>query len=354
MKALFVDLTDTKRDLRRFIVIQTNLGPKKRHECPAVHCDLARGCARGAYRYAHCRAYLTFADQSKHPEIDGCPAPIVSALPPIRSYAALGDSYAGGFGSLKRLAECASDQDLASATCTTTACGKDIGAYGYQFAATHSIPLADFAFLACAGANTSTLVASQLASPEFRNPDLVTVQIGGNDFSVFSSLILNCVYSNDTTSCQSAVSKAGAEQDDIIQDVDNALLAVNKRVSSTTNKVLLGYLQFFSHKYEDCVVVEGRPPVSGDAQRLVNELVVQSNQRLSQIAAARGFLYTTADDAYDGHRWCDDVPWWIISTIFVEGTDPSGKNYSELALGHPTAQGQNAYLAALDRVLGYS
>ena len=158
------------------------------------------------------------------------------------SYTALGDSYAAGLGSIPTgtLPLCNS---TSTTGCTTDpACLQNSGAYGYQLAQQSNF--ANFSFLACAGANTTTCDADQVLTPAFGSPDLVSIHIGANNGGAFVNVVADCVYTqNILDNCDSALSNATAS----VAGIDSYLNSLFSDIATTNlssdprSVVVMGY-----------------------------------------------------------------------------------------------------------------
>lgn len=272
----------------------------------------------------------------------------------IASYNALGDSYAAGLGSVDRLANCSDDSHPGSNTCTYGSCNKDNGSYAYLFAQKYNL-MDNFGYFACSGANADDVQKKQIASDDFGKTDLVTVQVGGDMSHGFLSVIATCLAFGDFE-CGAVIDAAYQEMDDLIQQVADTLTALDEK-DPASFKALVGYVQFFGFNYDDdCTITTADPTltikISSKRQENVNDLIKTANEHLRALATARGYGFVDADGKFDSHRWCDDQePWWINTNIAKSGVDPSGANYTEKVFGHPTADGQTAYLSALEEAL---
>lgn len=116
---------------------------------------------------------------------------VASVCSKFQSYTALGDSYAAGYGSVDTLPICRGDQDPGRDSCTTEACGNGTGAYSYQFA--HAYGITNFQYLACNGNDSLSVLCSQVETSAFGNPDLITINVGGDDKSLCSKVVIGCM-----------------------------------------------------------------------------------------------------------------------------------------------------------------
>src|SRR5277367_6073782 len=113
-------------------------------------------------------------------------APAAEAASAV-SYVALGDSYSSGLG--------AGDYISSSGSCD-----RSTNAYPEQWADANSP--ASFVSVACSGATTADVLASQVSALS-ASTTLVSITIGGNDAG-FSSVMETCVLAS-TSTCVNAV-----------------------------------------------------------------------------------------------------------------------------------------------------
>lgn len=140
-------------------------------------------------------------------------------------YAALGDSYSSGVGTV-----------AASGTCARSPQG-----YPQLWVDTHAV--SSFAFVACSGATTDDVLANQLDALN-GGTDLVTISIGGNDAG-FASTILTCKFGSDSD-CLTALGRADTYIDTVLPGkLDRTYAAISGRAPNA-RVVVLGY----PHLYE--------------------------------------------------------------------------------------------------------
>jgi hypothetical protein len=248
---------------------------------------------------------------------------------------------------VQELEACATGQSTASDVCTYAACYKDTGSYAYLLAQKYGVLHKNFQFSACSGANSTGVSSLQVASPSFGNPDVVTVQAGGNDYDTFVNVLTSCVALSNDAICQAAVNVATMQLPNMFNNVKNTLQAINAKVRPTTVKAVVGYAQFFGDDYaSSCTVTSA---VSSQARKSVNALVVTANSGVASVAADAGFIFVNADPAFAGHRWCDKGTAWFTGSLSTSGTDTGGIAFVEGAFGHPTRDGQLAYVSALEQ-----
>ncbi|KAF2208617.1 hypothetical protein CERZMDRAFT_87690 [Cercospora zeae-maydis SCOH1-5] len=272
-----------------------------------------------------------------------------SACSKFQSYTALGDSYAGGYGSLNTLPICSGDQNPGRDSCTTLSCGKDTGAYSYQFAHKNNIP--NFQYLACNGNDSLSVLHTQVETAAFGKPDLVTINVGGDDDSLFYNVVANCVlgHGSGREKCQSAISNANST----IEELRRGKLAelfngIKKATQGRTVKVVvMSYALFWANIPElpGGICKPGKSFLnvpSLEERTQMNVLATLLNDALKTRAAEAGFAYVDGNAAFEGHRFCDHEPWFqeLFKDIYIRSTF------------HPTFQGQNTFLKALEQELG--
>jgi lysophospholipase L1-like esterase len=233
-------------------------------------------------------------------------------------YAALGDSYSAGVG--------APPYDPASGSCNRSPQG-----YPALWAATRS-PAA-FAFVACGGATTGTVLASQLGAVN-RTTSLVTITVGGNDVG-FVAVVGTCTVGS-TSACSTAVNAARTLATTVLPaQLTATYLAIRLR-APRARLVVLGYPRLFETS-ATCAA-----PAPSQANRVtLNAGADTLNAVLAARAAALGATFVGVADRFAGHGVCGADPW-----INAPGADVTGSY-------HPNATGyREGYLAALASVTG--
>lgn len=218
-------------------------------------------------------------------------------------YVALGDSYTAA--------------PLVPEVIPAGGCIRSTQNYPHLIAA--ALGVTDFADVSCSGADTPDMWASQLAGipPQLdavtADTDLVTVSIGGNDFSVFGTLVAYCptLRASDPTGdpCRDAMRADG--RDRLLAAVHEtrdrivAVLQEVRRRAPQARIVAVGYPQIAPR---DGTCPDRLPLADGDVA-----YAVQVNQRLTQAlrqAAARtGADYVDVWRASQGHDVCSADPW---------------------------------------------
>jgi lysophospholipase L1-like esterase len=222
------------------------------------------------------------------------------------NYVALGDSYSSGAG--------AGDYLSSSGSCDRSA-----AAYPEQWAAAHSP--ATFTSVACSGATTADVLASQVSALS-ASTTLVSITIGGNDAG-FSSVMETCVLTS-TSTCVNAVKNAEtfvagqlpARLDSTLQTI--AADAPNAKV------VVLGYPDLYDLSSSGFCIglsTQDRVALNQGADDLDNALQAAAQANQDTFADVRG--------QFAGHEICDSGSWLHSVDIFAISS-----SY------HPTAAGQ--------------
>lgn len=248
------------------------------------------------------------------------PATVADAATGVR-YAALGDSYSAGVG--------APPPDLDAACLRSSR--------GYPPLWRRSHPVSEFDFLACSGATTSDVRATQVpALPA--DADLVTITIGGNDAG-FARVLEACTFAATDDQCRTVV------------DAAETFIAVviSRRLARTYDAihdavpharlVVLGYPRLFELT-DTCA----NPLVPDKARRsALNQGADVLDETIRRVAARHNAAFADVRDRFAGHGVCStDTPWINAPLLFA-----SVGSY------HPNATGyRSGYLPALNAVTG--
>jgi lysophospholipase L1-like esterase len=203
-------------------------------------------------------------------------------------YDALGDSYASGFG-----------------VPPYEACGRSQSAYAVQLDGRMKIDLEDF--VACAGATTTSLVAGGQLEALDSDTDLVTIGIGGNDFSIYDSLI-RC---QDGATCP--VEDLRADARTVAGRIEQAVRRITK-VAPDAQVYVVGY--------PDILPTEGTcnaVGVSADVLGPVTEVAGLLNASLREGATAAGASYVDMEAVSNGHDVCAKGRAWVNGPRFRAG-----------------------------------
>jgi len=245
-------------------------------------------------------------------------APATASADPVAAagkYVALGDSYASGLG--------------AGSYGDSGSCKRSANAYA-QLWANANAPSA-FEFVACSGAVTSDVLASQVGALT-ADTSLVTISIGGNDAG-FADVMTDCNLGSDD-SCVSRNQEAQAFARDSLPGLLDGVYTEIRNRAPSAHVVVLGY----PHIYQlggDCAVglsETKRAAINGSADVLA--------EVVSGRAGAFGFTFVDGRSAFAGHEICSAGDWWLNSVTW-----PIEESY------HPNVAGQSGgYYAALSAV----
>jgi lysophospholipase L1-like esterase len=238
--------------------------------------------------------------------------PLPASAPPVR-YVALGDSYSAGTGS-------------GPYSAAGRACERSADAYPQLWASRHAP--ASFVSVACAGATTATVRASQLSVLTARTT-LVSITVGGNDVG-FSQVMRTCVLELDSA-CLKAVATAESSARKILPArLDSTLRAIRTRAPLATI-VLLGYPDLYDlSRSPECVGI-------GTTKRnALNQGADVLDRVLSAAAARNGDTFADVRPEFASHQICDGGASYLNALTY-----PLDSSY------HPNAAGQkDGYLAA--------
>lgn len=235
------------------------------------------------------------------------------------AYVALGDSYASGLGS-------------GSYTAESGSCHRSTKAYPQLWANTHAP--SSFSFMACSGAKTGDVVASQLG-PLSSVTTLVTITIGGNDVN-FSGVMTDCVLYS-TSTCVNDVSAAENQAQTVLPGRLDTVYNAIRSHAPNAKIVVLGYPRFYHVGVWYCV------GLSDTARSKINEGADVLDSVISAAAARHGFAFADVRPPFAaGHEICDGSSW-------LHSVDWSNISQSY----HPTASGQSGgYLPRLVAITG--
>jgi lysophospholipase L1-like esterase len=234
-------------------------------------------------------------------------------------YVALGDSYSSGVG--------AGDYISSSGSCE-----RSYKAYPEQWA-DGSSP-ASFVSVACSGAKTSDVLASQVSALT-TSTTLVSITIGGNDAG-FATVMETCVLS-PTGVCLAAVSAAEAYVTYELPARLDTTLATIRADAPAAKIVVLDYPEFYDlSKSSSCIGLstQDRTALDQGADAL--------DKAISTAAAAYRDTFADVRSQFAGHEICDSSS-WINSVDWFS----LGDSY------HPTAAGQElGYLPVFSTAAG--
>jgi lysophospholipase L1-like esterase len=240
--------------------------------------------------------------------------PLPAASPPPVRYVALGDSYSAGTGS-------------GPYSAAGRACERSASAFPQLWASGHDP--ASFVSVACAGATTATVRASQLSALTARTT-LVTITVGGNDVG-FSQVMETCVLELNSA-CLKAIASAESSARKILPArLDSMLRAIRAR-APLASIVLLGYPDLYDlSRSPECVGI-------GTTKRnALNHGADLLDRVLSAAAARNGDTFADVRLEFASHQICDGGASYLNALTY-----PLDSSY------HPNAAGQKyGYLPAL-------
>ena len=241
-------------------------------------------------------------------------ANVAAAAPTVADqYVALGDSFSSGVGT---------GSYTLSASCRR-------GVYAYPWLVAQQRPNTSLTFVACSGATTNDLMASQIQSVT-ADTDIVTVTIGGNDIG-FANLILQCTLAE----CSAALDNTRSTLVSVLSPrLDTVYAGIESR-SPSASVVVLGYPRLFSS-----VGCFGTFGISSTERTKANQLADALDQLIGARAASFGFTYKSAIAPFTGHAVCSRGAW-------LNGLDLTGLSESY----HPNRKGQRAGYAKLVRAV---
>lgn len=234
----------------------------------------------------------------------------------VRTYVALGDSYSAGVGAPGQ-----------SGLCLRSPSG-----YPALWARRHHP--ASFIDLACSGATTDTVLATQIPFLP-AGADLVTITVGGNDAG-FAPVVIACTVATDS-GCAAVVAAAHTVIATTLPAKLDATYAAIKRRAPTAKVVVLSYPRLFDTRRADC----GVGGMSVAKRTALNTGADDLDTLIADRARAAGFTYAEVRDTFAGHGICGPRPWLNGLTVL-----PVTDSF------HPNARGYRfGYLPALNRAV---
>jgi GDSL-like Lipase/Acylhydrolase family len=198
------------------------------------------------------------------------------------NYVALGDSFSSGVGT--------------GSYTLSSSCRR--GVYAYPWLVAQQRPNTTLTFVACSGAKTTDLMATQIGSVTAET-NAVSVTIGGNDIG-FSDLIRQCTLGE----CSAALDSTRASLATVLGPrLDTVYTAIRGR-ALTASVVVLGYPRLFS-----TVGCFGTLGITSTERAKANQLADTLDLLSAQRAAAAGVTYKTAIAAFTGHAVCSWSAW---------------------------------------------
>lgn len=241
-----------------------------------------------------------------------------SAAPPAPAdydeYVALGDSYTAG--------------PLIPAVQLAGGCIRSTNNYPSLLA--ERLAVETFRDVSCSGADTTDMTSPQQTilgpvPPQFAaldaDTDLVTVSVGGNDFSVFSQLVTVCpaLRSQDPDGAPCRRHFGADGRDDLRESIDQTkdrLIAVVQGIrerSPEARVLVIGYPQI-APMHGTC---PAKLPLADGDYRYAVQIERDLNAALRLAAHRGGAEYVDLFRASRGHDICSDEPW-----VNGQTTDP--------------------------------
>lgn len=245
-------------------------------------------------------------------------APAAAATDPhtIR-YVALGDSYSAGVGAPGQSGLCLR------------------GSSGYPALWADRNDPASYTDLACSGATTDTVLATQIPFLSSKT-DLVTITVGGNDAG-FAPAVISCTVASDS-GCAAVVAAAHTFITGQLEAKLDATYAAIKRRAPHADVVVLSYPVLFDTTRSSC----GVAGMDLAKRRALNTGAQDLDDLVADRARAAGFTFADVRDVFTGHGICGPSPWLNGLTVL-----PPTNSF------HPTATGyKSGYLPALTQALG--
>ncbi len=249
-------------------------------------------------------------------------AALVALTNPVNAasvnYVALGDSYASGVGT--------GSYDGASGSCKRSPL-----AYPALWAASHAV--ASFTSVACGGAKTTDVIASQapVLSP---STTLVTVQVGGNDAG-FIEVVATCTFLIPDKDCVKRVDRSKAFVQKTLPAQLDKVYDTIKAKSPSARVVVMGYPRIYKVP-GSCI-----GGLSDVKRSTINSGADALNVAIAERAAAHGFTFVDVRTAFSGREICSQNAWL---NGFIFQLDDSF---------HPNRAGhQSGFLPALRSVIG--
>lgn len=240
------------------------------------------------------------AAESASPAAEESDGTVASEPGASEEYVALGDSYTAAFQT--------------GPSDATDGCFRSQANYPNLIAEETGAALTD---VSCGGATTRALTEPQRTLDGQRTPpqlaalstdtDLVTLRMGGNDFDLFTTLVVQCVdlarTDPDGAPCREVHGGLLDRVDDIENRLETAIERIRRR-SPAAEVLAVGYPQI-APQQGTCDLL---PLAAGDYD-FAREINRGFNEALRGAAKATGATYVDAFAATQGHHICADEPW---------------------------------------------
>jgi lysophospholipase L1-like esterase len=264
--------------------------------------------------------------------------PLTSAtLQPPPNYSALGDSYSAANGTFNANLD--------------SGCDRGTSAWPEVLASPANLPqlkLLPSAYLACSGATSSQIRASQVKALQTlasgsNPPGVITVTAGGDDLG-FPTLMRTCILKS-SDDCTTVLLNLLTYLIDSYTDFADQLAFLYADIQDAAPQAQLnvvGYpLLLAVPNYQNELTTEGNCSwMSALNQELVYEVEQKLNSALRYAAAEAGATFIPILSNLQGHEMCDDTP-WIMPPGIWNGL------FNAREIGHPPGEGQSAIAAAV-------
>jgi lysophospholipase L1-like esterase len=198
-------------------------------------------------------------------------------------YVALGDSFSSGVGT--------------GSYTLSSSCRRSV--YAYPYLVSQQRPNTSLDFVACSGATTSDLMASQIQSVTTATT-IVTATIGGNDIG-FADLIGQCTLSD----CSAALDRTRTSLSTFLPPrLDPVYAAIKTRAAPGAKIVVLGYPRMFGSA--GCFGTLG---ITATERTKANQLAEVLDQVIADRVAFAGLSYRSALAPFSTHAVCAASPW---------------------------------------------
>ncbi|KAJ4293386.1 hypothetical protein N0V90_008669 [Kalmusia sp. IMI 367209] len=252
----------------------------------------------------------------------------------VSKYASLGESFASGPSAGDRYDD--------------TKCRRYKKAFGPQVAEDdriHGPKPIDFSFIACSGSRTwhifedrpsGKVKQSQASQLKDKNPDMVTLSIGGNDIG-FATLLDRCVYrfyqshinacrgchwfwfDDCTNDCNAAMKEVegNIDSEKFASDLSRAIQAIFD-FAPRTKLFITGYPEFWNDKTDYCDNVSFKLncpnnyvlPLTKERRRGMNWLTWKLNDKIQATIrnwpTGADIHYVDTNSHFAGHRFCEE------------------------------------------------
>jgi lysophospholipase L1-like esterase len=287
-------------------------------------------------------AWLTALKTSTNPQNTVAQFSLDSAvdLSWIQKIASIGDSYAAGLGSGRRL---------------DFSCSRYEQSYPniVYDSLRLSAPNRTHQFLACSGADTTEILAKQVSALD-TDVDLLTISAGGNDIGL-TPILSNCIYQfymAGEDACQKSIDEAQekiANDTQLYQNITRLIEAARPKLNARHGLIYVtGYARFFGTEDDTCDnvtwavwgnVEQSKQYLKLEMRQALNDMVLSVNAVLRRATEAAGpnvrFIdYDARVAAFQG-RYCElgvhepDPNRW--SLVFYEwNTVDKGENRTDL------------------------